>query len=204
LLFEEGREPVKIFDSAIRNQILSSDGRWLVGQLDGRLIRFDLTDRHLMPDADLATVRAFLPLRWIEPLKKVLLVHHEWTPVGRSDNSRFRLLDPATGKVEEPAHPVEPQVWLQSIRRPFQASRQPGVVWVAFHDQPRYGRSGYTMVGRYDVKEFEFKAWTRVETLQFDSDTMWVDEDAGSIYAIDGGRLFRVPLNREVYKDWPR
>jgi hypothetical protein len=30
-----------------------------------------------------------------------------------------------------------------------------------------------------------------------------VDEGAGWIYAIDGGQLFRVPLNREVYKDWP-
>jgi hypothetical protein len=202
LLFDEGHKPVKILDSAIHDQILSSDGRWLVGRLDGRLIRYDLTDRRLMPGADLATVHEYLPLRWIEPLKKVLLVYHEWVPVGKSYHCRFRLLDPATGKVEEPPRPLDRDVWLQSMRRPFQSSRQPDVVWVAFHDQPMYGRSGYTMVGRYDLKKLEFKAWTRVQTLRFDSDTMWVDEGAGWIYAIDGGQLFRVPLNREVYKDW--
>ncbi len=172
--------------------LLTADGKWMVGRVKDRLIRYDIVARKMI---DVEGAADFLPLRYVSALGKVMIVRHERTPLGKLYRSDFRLLDAATGKSEE----VRPddRVWLQPLRRFFQATKEKDVVWAAFSD-----KSKYTMVGRYDTKKLKFLNWFRVETLQFESDQMWVDEDAGWVYAIFDGQVVRVPVDHGVYENW--
>jgi hypothetical protein len=196
-LFQQDKQPEKLFDATARYPILTPDGRWLVAVSNDQLIRYDLEARKTFALNDPPELARFLPLRRVPDTQKVLLVRHNPTPTGPSYQTDFRLLDPTTGKAEK----VDPdaQVWLQPMRRPYQPSRDAGVVWVAFADE----RYHYTMLGRYDTRRLRFRNWTQVNSLQFTSDRMWVDEDAAKIYVINDGHLLRLPLDAEVYKDWP-
>lgn len=195
-LFDEGAKPAKLLDRMAHFPILSEDGRWLVASVDERLVRYDLTERKLLPFTEPDELARYLPLRRVQGTGKVLLVRHHPHPLGRYGWEEFRLLDPATGQATE-ARP-ESDVWLKSMRRPYQPTSKPGVTWVAF---PSASTPAYTMVGRYDMANLRFLNWQRIDSLSFDSDRMWVDEAVGLIYAVHRGQLVRVRLDPRVIAD---
>lgn len=197
---EQGQAPIRLFESPIAYQLVTQDEHWLVGTLDDKLICYDLVNRKMVPIDSPETVANFFALDYLPNSKKVLLVR-PWQegprePPWRLD-PKYRLFDPATGRTEEVKGPGGAEHLRQRMHRPFQPTSQPGVVWVSFGKG-----SDYTMLGRFDTKSFGFRNWTRIDSLDFESDNVWVDESTRRIYIVYRGHLLRLPLPKEVYADW--
>lgn len=213
-IVERGKKPEKLFDGLIQYQVVTPDGRWLVGTVDRKLICFDLTQRKMLPTVEPEEVDGFYALRYVPAHREVLLIRPpaqgpfepKRLPVGYGPRpSDFRLLDPATGRTTEIEH-VEEGPWRQKMHRPFQPVRgQPGVVWAACGCR-RYDDAGvawaHTSVGRYDTETFRFLATTQIDSLVFGSDDLWVDEAARKIYVAYKGHVLRLPLPPYLMKTW--
>jgi hypothetical protein len=203
----KGQNPEKLFDQPIDNQLVTPDGHYLVGTLDAKLICYDLTKRKMVPIADAEAANSFEAIHYLPAQKRVLLVRpprqelrlplrrsaYEWHPVA------YRLLDPVTGKTTELKYVDVAKCLRQPMKRPWQATGKPGVIWMAY--------TGATdsdgCLGRFDTRELRLCGWTSIDSLAFDNDHCWIDEAAKKIYIVFRGHLLRVPLPDDVFKDWP-
>ena len=198
----------KLFDEVIRHQVVTPDGRWLVGTLSEKLICYDLQQRKMIPikDEDGQAIDGLFAIRNWPGSNEVLLVRPPAWP-WPSDKLRpqpdFYLLDPATGEVawpfEWPSGVALPgstfrctgEPWLQHTNRPLQSSSEEGVFWAAIPDR----EGPFTRVGGYEgfyFVEKTFAFW--VYPLVFESGDMWVDEEEKKIYVVYKNDLLRLPL----------
>jgi hypothetical protein len=203
---EQGQEPIRLLDGPISHQLVTQDGHWLVGTLDDKLICYDLVKRKTVPIDSPETAARFYALDYLPISKKVLLVRpwpegpREPSPLPRGYGllpPKCRLLDPATGTTGEAKDTGDAKYLRQRMHRAFQATSQPGVVWVSSGE-----RVVYTMLGRFDMQTLRFRNSIPIDSLDFDSDQVWVDESTRRIYVVYRGHLLRLPLPKEVYDDW--
>jgi hypothetical protein len=50
------------------------------------------------------------------------------------------------------------------------------------------------MLGEFDTKKFYFFGWTKIDSLEFDSDSMWIDDSSKKVYIVFRGQLVQMPL----------
>jgi len=109
------------------------------------------------------------------------------TPVG-PDKPEYYLLDPRTGSVQAVSGEFGPL--RQDGKRFLQPTSNPNEYWAAISDRTK----DETQVGRYNLKDFSFKAVLTVPHISFDSMSMWVDEQQGKLYLVYKEQLLRLPL----------
>jgi hypothetical protein len=204
-IYEKGKQPEHLFSKPISHQLVSPDGHWLVGTLEGKLICYDLAKRESRPLEDAQTVNTYEALYYLPTRQQVLLSlagreelrkTNIWVE-GTPSTAAYRLLDPATGKTSDLKNASGLWCLHQSMERPFQATSQPGVVWTA------QGNKTWSALGRFDTKEFRFRNQVSVGLLDFNSNDVWVDEPAKKFYVVFRGHLLRLPLPADVLKDCP-
>ena len=104
----------------------------------------------------------------------------------------YRLLDPATGKTTKIEYMDCWAQWGQPMSRPFQPASERGIIWVAFSIG-----SGFGTLGRFDTQKFHFRNWIQIDTLDFDSNHVWVDESARKFYVVYRGQLCGSPCRKK-------
>jgi hypothetical protein len=206
----------KLFDEIIRHQVVTPDGRWLVGTLGEKLICYDLKRRKMIPikGEDGQAVDGLFAIRNWPGSNEVLLMRPAAWP-WPSDKLRpqpdFYLLNPATGEVAWPfewaAESARPgatfrstgEPWLQHTNRPLQSSSEGGGFWAAIPDR----EGPFTRVGGYRgfdfVETFAFRAYPLV----FESGDMWIDEQEEKIYVVYKNDLLRLPLHVSLRRRQP-
>jgi hypothetical protein len=60
------------------------------------------------------------------------------------------------------------------------------------------GRTGYTVVGRYNAKAFVFKALLDLNDIQLRNADIWADVETKKLWFTYEGHLLRLPLPEQV------
>jgi hypothetical protein len=204
-------EIMESFDLQDANNIhylVTPDERYLVGKAKNKLFCIDLVKEKMVPIKSDEAATQFDLLEYIPIHKKFLLIDPKKTDLrlskpkpfyfySNSPSAEFCLLDPSTGKTEElKSH--DPLPFRQKMNRPFQPAAEEGVVWTAIAYP---GENPFSQIGRFDTKDFRFRNLTGIDTLDIESNDVWVDEAAGKIYIVYRGHLLRIPLLKEVLED---
>ena len=197
-----GSKPVRIGDenAVYSNPIVTRDGKWVVAakttdeeMASGFIVRLNLqTGREFrvnLQSADELVPLASLPVanKVVVKRSKSAYTHPAFKPKG-PDKPEYFLLDPATGVTRLVSGEFAPL--QQSGHRFLQATEKPDEFWAAISDE----KKNHTQVGRYNLKDFSFKAVTTVPQLLFDSMAMWVDASQKKVYIVYKGQLLRLPL----------
>ena len=104
------------------------------------------------------------------------------------DHPEYYLVDPATGLTQLVTGEFLPLYDQDS--RALQPTGQPNEFWAAISDEEK----DQTEVGRYNLKDFSFKAVLTIPQINFDSMSMWVDETHDKLYVVYKNQLIRLPL----------
>jgi hypothetical protein len=204
---EKGAKPIRLSEKLIDPQLVTPDGHWLVGTLDKKLVCFDLIEKKMMPFDDSEIASSFSALYYLPVQKQFLLICPATfgprlpEPVAKCLEqfpAAYRLLDPTSGKTTALEHVEGSMPLRQNMHRPFQPTSRPGVIWAA-----RKG-DGYSMLGELDTRTFQFFDWTRIDALEFDSDSAWIDESSQKIYVVFRGHLLRLPLPSREKIAWQK
>ncbi len=174
--------------------VVSPDNRWLVVAKEDKksgwenLVRINLqTNEEYRVSLELSyefDVIAYLPAH-----NKFLI---RQTKFVKSQPDRLFLtflLDAETGKLEKITGNFDPLLYQDQDRKPLQSTQKPNTFWVAKHDF-----KGTAQFGIYDTNSFTFQVLATWSDIEFDSNDMWVDEDAMKIYFVYGGHLLALPL----------
>jgi hypothetical protein len=194
--FRKNESPELIAKGIFIEPLATPDGKWCVvpKTQDGKgwnapsgAVRINLTTKEVIPvalePADKFDVVTYLPNK-----DRFLLCRrgHGGPESEGPHNSQFHLLDATSGALERIEGDFE-GLKNQTLR-PLQAAAKPGCVWMA------QSINSNTYAGLYDMNKYRFQVVREVEGLRFESTEMWVDEDAGCIYAVVNGDLIRTPL----------
>ena len=174
--------------------LLSTDGRWLVGEKINqenesdyrRLIVINvLTGKEtIVKLSDQITV--FRPLAFVPSTRKFLIVGGSYN--GESQIIKFFLLDGETAALQEVKGEFMPLI--QQSFRPLQTNGKPDEFWAAIPDEKKWE----TLVGVYNARNFTFKPKLKIPRITFDSMNLWVDEPENKVYFVYQGQLLALPL----------
>jgi hypothetical protein len=193
-------QPVRIFNDNITDYLLTPNGHWLVGSIGTRLICYDFIAQKMVPIENPDPAKTFYALYYLPQQEKVLLISptrgeaHFAKPVPKDLEqfpADYRLLDPRSGKTTAIEHLQGSMPLRQRTDRPFQPTQKVGVVWTATKEK------GYSIIGQFDTASFQFKPWTQVDSIEFESNDMWIDESLEKVYIVYRGQLLRIPLGLE-------
>jgi len=196
-LWRENKSPELIAKGNFIEPLATPEGKWCVvaKTQDGKMwdapngvVRINLTKKQVIPvalePADTFDVVTYLPTKG----RFLLMRCRDYSPGPKTGppSPEFHLLDAETGSLERIKGDFEGL--KNQMLRPLQAAAKPGYVWMARWNAPNND------IGLYDMNHFKFECVRKVEGLTFRSTEMWVDEEAGSIYAVVNGDLIRTPL----------
>ena len=186
--FRKNESPELIAKGDFIEPLATPDGKWCVvpKTQDGKMwdapngvVRINLTTKEVIPVA-LEPTDTFDVLTYLPKKGRFLLRRYRDAVV------EFHRLDAASGALEPILGDFEGL--KNQMLRPLQVATKPGFVWMARWNAPN------NEIGLYDMNAFKFQMVRQVEGLSFESTEMWVDEDAGCIYAVVNGDLIRTPL----------
>ncbi|HYH85737.1 MAG TPA: HEAT repeat domain-containing protein [Pyrinomonadaceae bacterium] len=194
-----GRKAVRVSGEGDYANPVVAGARWVVAAKTDThwgdpnyVVRLDLrTGREMR--LELPPAEDFAPVAFVASHGKVLLrrARDEYNGAGKQvgpETPEFYLLDPATGRAHLVTGVFTPL--QQEGRRSLQPASGASEFWAAV---PNHAK-GQTEVGRYNTKDFTFKALVNVPHMIFDSAAMWVDESAAKLYVVYEGQLLRLPL----------
>ena len=185
-------------EGAYANPLVTPDGEWVVAAKaqerwtePSYVIRFNLKTGAEYR-VNLAAAEQFTPVAYIAAHGQVLLRRarnddNDKNEIGPA-HPEFYLLDAATGRTQLVTGLFEPL--LEDSQRFLQPTSTPGEFWAAIPDQSK----NQTSVGRYNLKDFSFRALLVVPHLTFNSASMWADEAGSKLYIVYEGQLLRIPL----------
>ncbi len=137
---------------------------------------------------DIQPADNFNPVSFVPAHNKVLLYRakDEYGYRKKENNPspetpEYYLLDAATGKTELVKGEFRPLI--QQTFRPLQPTGKPFEFWAAIYDRSK----NRTEIGRYNAKNFSFKAVLIVPEISLSSMNIWVDEPEAKVYFIYQG-----------------
>jgi hypothetical protein len=190
-LYEKEKPRQKLFDSPLENPVVTPDGHWLVGTLDKKLIRYNLTEQKTEPLESVPNVDSYSAVFYL-PLQKRVLLAKDPSERNKFSFDRFLLLDPTTGKSNLLAWKLVYQADILCKNMPVhapQATEQKGVFWLT----DDFGR-----ICRYDTLFFKVQDYADIFHMQFNYHNFWVDVPAKKLYVIYGGHLLRMSMPQEL------
>src|SRR5438874_2369457 len=196
--FQAGKEPTLLAEDVF-SPAISGDGKWaILAKRNGSsnntfvIVRMNLGSGAMMP-VDVPEADRLYAIVYI------------------ADQKRFfvgRVKDPEQG-CHEPVGPGKPEYWLvnaetghaniasEEIRpfthvgsRPLQSTGDLNQYWAAIPNELGNG----TDIGRFDARSSQFTSLLHVPALQFNSQAIWVDAPAKSIYITYKSHLLRASL----------
>lgn len=195
--FEEGQSPLKIAAGIYGNLVVTPDGKWLIAKktiqtednFESHLIRIQLPSGREFPISGVQAGDLF-PVGYIAAHNKFLLSQYQFQYRPDSSGSTFYLLDAQTGVTQIVRGEFRPLVG--AIGRPLQATEKPNEFWAALYDPKKKA----TVVGRYDMRTFNFTPTVELPELRLNSSDTWADAKAGKLYFVYLGHLLRIPLGK--------
>ena len=197
-------EPRLLFAGNAREAQLSSDGKWLLAEENGRLTVVEVSTG-LARDVNADAKRLFSAVTWVAPLGRFVLAA---TDSGERDRAveaalsgtRFTptepqamVLDPANGTVTPVAE--DPSAVLALRGQQTATAAGDNAAWVAVpQDDPKA-----TAIGRVDLLTLAFTPAFALPELPVRTENIWVDEKGGYLY-VAMGDLLRIPLSRLLGK----
>ncbi|HLM60995.1 MAG TPA: hypothetical protein VK308_09335 [Pyrinomonadaceae bacterium] len=172
--------------------VVSPDGRWLVATKEDRksgwenLVRINLQNNAEFP-VNLELSYDFDVIAYIPAHNKFLVRQRKWTGYQKEPLMTTYLLNAETGKFEKVKGDFAPLIYPD--RKPLQPTKEPNVFWTAQHDY-----KGNTQFGTYDTTSFTFKVLAQWSKIEFNSDSMWIDEKELKIYFVYNGHLLSLTL----------
>ena len=196
--FQAGKEPTLLAEDVF-SPAISGDGKWaILAKRNGSsnntfvIVRMNLGSGAMMP-VDVPEADRLYAIVYIAEQKRFLVV---------------RVKDPDTGS-HKPEGPDKPEYWLvnaetghaniasEEIRpfthvgsRPLQSTGDLNQYWAAIPNELGNG----TDIGRFDARSSQFTSLLHVPALQFNSQAIWVDAPAKSIYITYKSHLLRASL----------
>lgn len=174
--------------------VVSPDGHWLVTAKEDQktgwenLVRINLQTNEEFP-VDLELSYDFDVIAYIAAHNKFLIRQRKWVGYQKAPSFITFLFNAGTGKLERVVGNFDPLLYQSQDRKPLQPTKNPNMFWVATHDF-----RGNTQFGIYDTKSFTFKALVHWSDMEFNSNSMWVDEKEMKIYFVYSGHLLALPL----------
>jgi hypothetical protein len=157
------------------------------------VVRIHLPDKHAYP-VDLPPADTFDAIVWIDARKRVLLYQQRDWRDGKAgpEEPEFYLLDPVTGAHQKVTG--EMRAFFDAGKYDLQPTRNPNEFWAARHSSVVEPQLRTTTVGRFDSHDFRFTPLVTCPDMQFESDAVFVDEPAGTIWIAVNGDLLRLSL----------
>lgn len=196
--FQAGKEP-KLLAADVFSPAVSDDGKWaILAKSSGSsahtfaVVRMNLASGAMLrvdvPEAD--TVHA---ISYIADQKRFLVARAKdpdtgsHKPVG-PDKPEYWLVDAETGRAAVTNDEIRPFTHIGA--RPLQSTGEPGQYWAAIPNEVGNG----TDIGRFDARSSQFTSLLHIPALQFNSQAIWVDAPAKSIYITYRSHLLRASL----------
>lgn len=196
--FEPGKEP-KLLAADLFSPAISDDGKWaILAKSNGSsahtfaLVRMNLGSGAMSP-VDVPEADTLYAIAYIHEQKRFLVVRAKdpdtgsHKPVG-PDKTEYWLVDAETGRGAVTHDEIRPFTHIGA--RPLQSTGEPGQYWAAIPNELGIG----TDIGRFDARSSKFTSLLHIPALQFNSQAIWVDAPAKSIYITYRSHLLRASL----------
>jgi hypothetical protein len=194
--FEPGKPPKLLFSADVLSPAISTDCKWaLLAKSKGSwvepntLVRVDLSNGKVLavavPEADTLEPVAYVPeqRRFLAyRAKDEPTDSHK--PVG-PDAPEYWFVDPETGKGELTYADVRPLAHVGE--RGLQPTNTSGEYWAALPSD----NNGGTDIGIFDTKVLKFVRKTHIPDLRFNSQALWVDQQANIAYIVYKSHLLQ-------------
>lgn len=182
-----GSEPRLLTKESEQPEAVTPDGRWLIAikrnrDADSDLLRVDLKTG--------ATTKIDVE-GWTYPIVVEPLTGRIVIPTFRDNHKIYevKLHSPDTGNLETGVGEFEP-LKHQNFRSLQAIAGTMTEFWAAIPDP----EAKKTRVGRYDARSFKFISLMELPEIEFNSTSMWVDENSGWLYIAYNGHLLRLPF----------
>jgi len=196
--FQVGKKP-KLIAGDVFSPIISSDGNWAVLTKSTNspahtvvAVRVNLRSGSILP-VEIPEADSIQAISYVPEQQRFLIVRTKGPDTGSHqtvgpDKPEYWLVEAQTGHANVTNEEIRPFTHIGP--RPLQSTSEPGTYWAAIPNATLNG----TDFGRFDARSFRFTAVLRVPSLQFNSQAIWVDSAAKSIYITYRSHLLRVPL----------
>ena len=196
--FQAGKKP-RFLTPDVFSPVISSDGKWAVVTKRGdsskqasSVVRVNLNSGAIQA-VDVPEAERVQAISYVSELQR-FLVTRATEPDASSrglagpDKLEYWLLDAETGHATLTNDEVRPLTHIGA--RPLQSTGEPGEFWTAIPSE----NSGGTDIGRYEARSSRFTPLLHVPSLQFNSQSIWVDPGANAVFIVYKSHLLRLSL----------
>jgi hypothetical protein len=184
--FEAGKEPTLLAENVF-SPVLSNDGKWaILAKRNGSsadtfvVVRMNLESCALLP-VEVPEADRLYAISYISEQRRFLVIRAKnpdmgsHKPVG-PDKIEYWSVDAETGRASVTNEEIRPFTHVGP--RPLQSTGEPDQYWAAIPNEQGNG----TDIGRFNARSSQFTSLLHVPALQFNSQAIWVDAPAKSIY----------------------